>query len=166
MARTRRRSYEPGHRPKYLIVVDETPEWDRALYFAARRCARIGAAMLTLFVIVPEQETQGWAGVEEIMRQEAEEKAQALLAKAGDRARAVAGIEPESLIREGQQTDVIAKVIEEDEDISILVLAAGVGAEGPGPLVASLAAKGAKPFIIPVTIVPGGLDDGELDALT
>ncbi len=31
-----RRAYETGHRPKFLVVVDETPEADRALYFAAR----------------------------------------------------------------------------------------------------------------------------------
>ena len=43
MTGTRRRSYEEGHRPKYLIVIDDSEECDRALYFAARRCARISA---------------------------------------------------------------------------------------------------------------------------
>ena len=38
----RRRSYESGHKPKYLVVVDDSPECDRAIYYAARRVSRIG----------------------------------------------------------------------------------------------------------------------------
>ena len=34
---SKRSAYEPGHQAKFLVVVDETPESDRALYFAARR---------------------------------------------------------------------------------------------------------------------------------
>ena len=44
----------------------------------------------------------------------------------------------ERVIREGENAEEILKLIEEDEDIAILVLAAGTGKEGPGPLVASL----------------------------
>ena len=40
MTGTRRRSYEEGHRPKYLIVIDGSEECGRAIYFAAKRCAR------------------------------------------------------------------------------------------------------------------------------
>jgi nucleotide-binding universal stress UspA family protein len=164
--RTNRRSYEAGHRPKYLVVVDETPEWERALYFAARRCARNGAALMALYVMVPEAEAQAWMGVEDIMRAEAEAKADAALQRAAAKARALAGIEPELVVREGAKADVITAMIEEDQDISILVLAAGTGSEGPGPLVSSLAGRAVASFPIPVTIVPGGLSDAELDALT
>ena len=59
----------------------------------------------------------------------------------------------------------ILELIEEDEDIAILVLAAGTGKEGPGPLVVSFGAN-AGDFPIPITIVPGHLSDEELDALT
>ena len=48
-------------------------------------------------------------------------------------------ITPERVIREGETAEEILKLIEEDEDIAILVLAAGTGKEGPGPLVANLA---------------------------
>ena len=47
----RRRSYEPGHSPKFMVVIDDTPECDRALYFASRRALRIGASVLMLRVI-------------------------------------------------------------------------------------------------------------------
>ena len=60
------------------------------------------------------------------------------------------------MIREGETAEEIVKLIDEDADIGILVLAAGSGEEGPGPLVAGLA-KTAATFPIPVAIVPGQL---------
>ena len=56
-------------------------------------------------------------------------------------------------------------MIEDDEDIAILVLAAATGKEGPGPLVSSLI-KNAGEFPIPVAIVPGNLSDEDLDAVS
>ena len=47
----KRRSYESGHSPKFLVVIDDTPECDRAVYFASRRALRIGAAVIMLRVI-------------------------------------------------------------------------------------------------------------------
>ena len=44
-------------------------------------------------------------------------------------------------MREGKTAEEILKLIEEDEDIAILVLAAGTGKDGPGPLVASFARR-------------------------
>ena len=61
---------------------------------------------------------------------------------------------PDRVIREGDTAEEILKLIDEDDDIGILVLAAGTGKEGPGPLVSSLA-KTAGTFPIPVAIVPG-----------
>ena len=47
----RRRSYEAGHKPKWLVVIDDTEECDRAVYFAARRASRVGAGVIMLRVI-------------------------------------------------------------------------------------------------------------------
>ena len=69
------------------------------------------------------------------------------------------------MIREGDPAEEIVKLIEEDADIGILVLAAGIGNEGPGPLVSNLC-KTASTFPIPVAIVPGHLSDEELDAMS
>ena len=59
----------------------------------------------------------------------------------------------------------ILKLIEEDEDIALLILAASSGTEGPGPLVSSLA-KTAGTFPIPVAIVPGHLSDEDLESMS
>jgi nucleotide-binding universal stress UspA family protein len=160
----RRRAYETGHRPKLLAVVDETPEADRALYFASRRAARMGAGLVMLSVIEPG-EAQVWIGVGDIIKAEAQEKADGLLDKAAGRVREIAGIEAERIVGEGSMMAEIRRVIDADEDIAVLILAAGVGPDGPGPIVSSVAAKGGMAFAIPVTIVPGSLGDSEIDAL-
>lgn len=160
----RRRSYEAGHRPKFLAVVDESEECAKAVRFAARRCARVGAAMVLLGVAKPpEHET--WLGVGEVMKAEAEAQAEKLLDTAAAAVRALAGLEPERIVRTGEKADEVVKLIEADEDISLLVLAAGAGRDGPGPLVSALAGKSAASFPIPVAIVPGHLQDEEIDAL-
>ena len=106
-----------------------------------------------------------WIGVGEAMVAEAEEEAQKLLDEAAREARSAAGLDPEQVIVVGDKAESIAKLIEEDEDISFLVLAAGTGKEGPGPLVSTIAGKTASTFPIPIVIVPGGLTDEEIDAL-
>jgi nucleotide-binding universal stress UspA family protein len=134
----RRRSYEAGHKPKLLVVIDDTPECDRAIYFASRRAARIGGKVVMLRVNDMEGQSQQWLGVADIMRAEALEEADAELSKYAARAKAIAGITPERVVRDGDKAEEILKVIDEDEDIFILVLAAGTGTEGPGPLVGTI----------------------------
>jgi nucleotide-binding universal stress UspA family protein len=161
----RRRSYEAGHKPKWLVVIDDTPECDRAVYFAARRAARVGAGVIMLRVIETHDRNQQWLGVADIMKAEAQDEANTALNKFSTRANGVAGVTPERVVREGDTAEEILKLIEEDEDIAILVLAAGTGKDGPGPLVAGFGAN-AGDYPIPVAIVPGHLTDQELDALT
>ena len=161
----RRRSYESGHKPKYLIVVDDSPEVDRAIYYASRRAVRTGAAVIMLRVIETKDRNQQWLGVADIMKAEAHEEANAALDLAAGRANGVAGITPERVIREGETAVEILKLIDEDEDIASLVLAAGTHKEGPGPLVTNIG-KSAGEFPIPLSIVPGHLSDEEIDALS
>ncbi|OKL44480.1 universal stress protein [Pseudovibrio exalbescens] len=159
-----RKANEEGHRRKFLVVVDETPECGRAIVYAARRAASTGGVVVLLYVIAPGN-FQHWLGVEDIMRAEAQETAETTLAKAAERVRAAARTEPEMVIREGQRSDEIMSLIDADADIATLVLAAGTSKEGPGPLVSSIAGKTAGSFPIPITIVPGNLDDDALAAL-
>ena len=161
----KRRSYEAGHKPKFMVVIDDTPECDRAVYYASRRAARVGASVLMLFVIEIQDRNQQWLGVADIMRAEAHEEANAALDRYAARANGIAGITPERAVREGEKAQEILNQIDEDEDIAVLVLAAGTGKEGPGPLVANLG-KTAGTYPIPVAIVPGHLSDQDLDAMS
>jgi nucleotide-binding universal stress UspA family protein len=160
-----RKSYEPGHQRKFLVVIDETPECDRAVYYGSRRAARTNGKLVMVTVVPVGEVNQQWLGVGDLMRAEAHEEAEKRLDHFALRARNLAGIDPERIVREGNKADEVLKVIDEDEDIAVRVLAAGTGKEGPGPLVSNLG-KTVANFPIPVAIVPGYLGDEELDALS
>lgn len=160
----KRKSSEEGHKRKFLVVIDDTPECSRAVAYASKRAEKTGGQLLMLYVIKPS-EFQHWLGVENIMRAEAHEAAEAVLAKYTDLVRDSANIEPEQLILEGAPHEVIVELVQNDEDIVILILAASVDGEGPGPLVSSFTRTMTTHFPIPMTIVPGDLEDEEIEAL-
>ena len=165
--RKRRLSFEQGHLRKLLVVVDETPEVESALFFAAHRIQRTGGKLLLLYVIEP-QDFQHWMGVRDIQRQEGVNKATAIF-RMFRRKLTLAGfpdIPIEEVIREGTKPEQILELIVDDVDIGILVLGASTDNRGPGPLVSSLAAgKYAGTFPIPITIVPGTLSSDEIAAM-
>jgi nucleotide-binding universal stress UspA family protein len=160
---SQRQSRLEGHRRKFLAVIDDTAESARAVRYAGRRAKNSNGGLVLLYVISDADFNQ-WIGVAEVMRAEAREEAEAIMAKVAQQVRESIGHEPELVIREGKATDQILQLIEEDRDIAILVLAAASGKEGPGPLVTAVAGRG-TPFPIPVTIVPDMLSDEEIDAL-
>ena len=155
---------EAGHKRKFLAIIDDTPECERAVAYASRRALNTGGSLVLLYVIEP-QDFQHWLGVEQIMREEAMETAQSTLAAMAQKVRDGIGLEPEMVVREGSRAEEIHSLIEEDQDIAILVLAAGSGKEGPGPLVQTIAGRAAA-FPIPVTVVPFNLSDEEIESLS
>ena len=160
---SKRLSRLEGHRRKFMAVIDGTPECERAVHYAGRRAKNSNGGLVLLFVI-PEGDFQQWLGVEAIMRAEAREEAEAIMAKAAQRVRETIGIDPEIVIREGNATEEINALVEEDRDVAILVLASASAKEGPGPLVSAIAGRGAV-FPIPVTVLPDSLTNEEIDAL-
>ena len=150
-----------GHRRKFLAVVDDTPECQKAIHYAARRVKGIDADLVLIYVIEPS-DFGHWVGVEDVMRAEARASGEAALSRAVEWAQEHASITPETVIREGKPIAAIEALIEEDHDIALMVLAAGD--EEPGPLVSSMARSGAA-FSIPVTIVPATLTDEDIDDL-
>ena len=146
---------------KFLVVIDKTPECQVALRFATRR-AQHTSGRVTLMSPAAPGDFQQWRGVEEIMKDEAHAEAEALLHAAAKVVNDLSGILPELVIPYGTVTECLAKLLKDDKDISIMVLASGAGKEGPGPLVAMFA--GAVQAI-PVTIVPGTFTDAQIDAL-
>ena len=154
---------EAGHNRKFLAIIDDTSECERAVAYAAQRAQTTSGGLVLLFTIEPG-DFQHWLGVEQIMREEAMEVAQTTLSRFAQDVRGKLGLEAELVVKEGTKTEEIHKLIEEDQDIAILVLAASNAKEGPGPLVSSIAGKGAA-FPIPVTIVPDNLTDEDIISL-
>ena len=163
----KRRSFEQGHRRKYMVVVDDVPEVEAALYFAASRIGHTHGQIVLLYVIEPQGFHQ-WMGVRQTQIDEETNKAKALF-RLHRRKLNNAGFEQigtDEVIREGKKADEILRLIDEDEDIAILVLGASTDAKGPGPLVSSLATgKLAGSFPVPIVIVPGNLTLDDLKAM-
>jgi nucleotide-binding universal stress UspA family protein len=157
-------SQQAGHSRKFLAVIDNTPECTRAVLYAGLRARKSGGGLVLVYVCAPG-DYQHWLGVSEIMKAEAREEGQAALAAAANYARESANIEAELAIREGDAAAEIRRLIEEDRDIAILVLAAGADKEGPGPLVSSVAGAGTQ-FAVPVTILPAAMSDEDIAAVT
>lgn len=151
-------------RSKFLAVVDDTPECRVAVRYATRRARNVGGSV-SLLRVTPPPDAQAWASIREMMSQEAREAAEQLMAELAQSVQADAGVRPEFVIREGVVRDEILKLIGEDPDIRILVLAAAPGSGGPGPLVTALAGQMSGNLQIPVMVVPGSLTDQQLEEL-
>lgn len=157
-------SEQDEYKRKFLVIIDDTEECDRAVTFAAYRVRRTGGTVVLMGVIEPD-DFQHWLGVEKIMRAEALEEVERLLDLRTARIATIGKIKVETVVREGRKAEEIEKLIDEDKDIAILVLAAGTSSEGPGPLVSAFASRGATALPIPVTIIPGGLSDDQIAAV-
>ncbi|MCB1516925.1 MAG: universal stress protein [Hyphomicrobiaceae bacterium] len=149
---------------KFLVIIDETEECDRAVTFAANRVKRTGGTVVLAYVISGD-DFQHWLGVENVMRAEAMHDAATLLDQRARRIAEIGQIKVEKVIREGRRAEEVEKLINEDQGIAILVLAAGTSSEGPGPLVSAFAMRSGTGLRIPVTIVPGSLTDEDIAAI-
>lgn len=141
---------------KFLVVMDDSPEFLNALRFAAIRASKTGGAVEILGIIGPE-EFQHWLGVGEAMRVEARERIEAHFAVFSKWMVEKEGVQPELVIREGEKVTEILAQIKEDPEVGILVLGANPSGEGPGPLVSQLVGSQGGVLPVPVTIVPGSM---------
>jgi hypothetical protein len=109
---------------------------------------------------------QHWIAIENLAREEQREEAEQLMRRLCEEILPIAGSMPIVYIREGSRRDELLALINEEPRVSILVLAAGTGPEGPGPLISYLTGKPAARLRIPITIVPGSLTMAQLDAVS
>ena len=148
----------------FLVVVDETEELHQALHFACARAKSIDANIALVYVITPN-DFGHWASVNALMREEASEQAEEIIKSYSDYANRFTGKTPLVYIREGETTDQILQLIEEEEQICQLVLGANTKSDSAGPIVNYITGKGAARCKIPVVIVPGNLTDAQIEAL-
>jgi nucleotide-binding universal stress UspA family protein len=148
----------------FLVVVDESPEMRNALRYACRRAKRTGGRVALLYVM-PPPEGQQWGAVVDLMREEARNEAEQVVARYADIAATLTGQPPAIYIREGKNRDALIKLLNEDRSICVLVLGAASSGEGPGPLVTAFTRVGNQ-LRIPMTIVPGALSEAEIDAIS
>jgi nucleotide-binding universal stress UspA family protein len=149
----------------FLVVVDETEEMRVALRFAALRARSTGGKVAMLYVVEPS-EFQHWMSVGDLMREEARTEAEQVLQRLAAEVSEMAGSLPVLYVREGDRRDELLALLDEEPNISILVLGASTGKRGPGPLVSAMTGKFLGRLHIPVTVVPDSMTVEEIDAVT
>ena len=147
----------------FLVVIDDTDDWRAAMRFACRRAEHTSGRVALLRVVEPAG--YHWLAVEQVIREERRQEAEQLLQRVARDVIELTGTLPVLHLREGDLRDEMMKLIEEEPTLSILVLGANPGKDGPGPLVQYLTGKGIGRMRIPLTIVPGALSPDEIDAL-
>lgn len=148
----------------YLVVVDDTPEAEVALRFAARRAVKTGGGV-EILALMPPQEFIAFGGVQATIEEEARLHAEALVAGAAGTLFEESGLKPAITVKEGDGPKIILEMIDNNPDIAALVLATAASG-APGPLVAHFAGADAGKLCVPLMIVPGSLDRDAIDRLS
>ena len=151
------------HRSKFLVIVDDSEELRVAVRFASIRAVNTKGGII-LLKIIEHSDPQHWQSVEEIILQEARDEAQEKLKKWSKVINDLSGITPELCIKEGIASEKIIEILEEDDAVRFLVLAASSG-DQPGPLVSLLAGQKSGKLPVPIVIVPQDLSDEAIDDL-
>lgn len=149
----------------FLVVVDDSEEMPVALHFACRRAEHTDGRV-ALFYVPAKADFQHWMAVGDLMREEAREAGEELLQRHSAEVQRKTGKVPILYIREGDRSEELFKLMDEEPSISILVLATGTEASGPGPIISYILGKGMRRLHVPITIVPGSLSVEEIDAIT
>lgn len=150
---------------KFLVVVDDSPEFQAALRFACRR-AWSTEGVVTMLKVLPKPEFEHWSGVRDEIEREQRAEAEAQMQKLAADVEARTGRPGEIRIEAGDTVGAIKAAVAGDPEIKILVLGAATGGRGPGPLVSSIAKEGVGfGRKLPVTVVPGDLTDEEIEIL-
>ncbi|MFS2111906.1 universal stress protein [Sphingomonas sp. Sphisp140] len=148
----------------YLVVIDESPEAEIALRFAARRAAKTGGNV-EILALIPKMDFVQWGGVMATIEEEARERAEALVARAAGTLFSESGLQPSITVREGDGPKIVREMLAANREIAALVL--GAAASGPpGPLVTHFAGSDAGNLPVPLMVIPGALDMDAIDRLS
>ena len=149
---------------KFLIVIDESKELEKAIYFAAKRAIHTDGKLSLLYIVDPAVNAQ-WSRIENLIEQEATSEAKKLCRGWAQKIKSRFDIDSEVIIKMGDRCEELLKLVEEDKSIRFLVLASSANNEEPGPLIKALTGKKIKELSIPMVIIPGSLSEKEIDLI-
>lgn len=147
----------------YLVIMDETEEASVALRFASQRALRTGGTV-HLLALVPRQEFVAFGGIQATIEEEARARAEALVTSAAGSLLSESGQAPVISVKQGDGVSVIRDYLTEHPEVSALVLGANASG-GPGPLVSHFAAIAGQ-LPCPLYVIPGGMNDADLERLS
>lgn len=141
----------------YLVVADETAEFELAMKYAANM-AKANRGHVSILYVLEEQEFQHWGNIEERMRREQRGKAENFLWDVAGKLNEFNGLKPSFCLEDGDRQEILVNLINADTNIKMLVLGAGTETAGPGPLVTHFTTKGLTRLRVPVLLVPDHID--------
>ena len=150
-----------------LIIADKTDEMNVALEYACARSKKTGRKIIIATFIEPI-DVLTTQGITEIMKNEAREEAEKILHSAATIVKDSTGTTPILYTKEGEIINELKKLIEEEENINVLVLAANINEKekNPGPIINALVTKEISNLRIPVMIVPGNFSKDHISQIT
>jgi nucleotide-binding universal stress UspA family protein len=146
----------------FLAVFDGTDECKSAVRYAARR-AQLNNANLLIVATVDTAEFTYWLSVNSKMIDNIEKESKEMLKVLSKEIQSYSNVECSYIIEHGSKLDVVKRLIDEDETISLLVLASNKKDKNPGVLVETISGDG---YSIPVVVLPGNLNDDSIDKLS
>jgi nucleotide-binding universal stress UspA family protein len=146
----------------FLAVFDGTDECKSAVRYAARR-AQLNNANLLIVATVDTAEFTYWLSVNSKMIDNIEKESKEMLKVLSKEIQSYSNVECSYIIEHGSKLDVVKRLIDEDEAISLLVLASNKKDKNPGVLVETISGDG---YSIPVVVLPGNLNDDSIDKLS
>ena len=150
-----------------LVIADGSKEMEVALQYACARSKKTNRKIIIASFIEPI-DVLTTQGVTEIMQNEAREEAEKNIKFASDVVKKSTGELPVINIREGEIIQELKSLINEEKNISVLVLGANVDEKekNPGPIINSLVSKELSNFRIPIMIVPGNFSNEHISLIS
>ena len=150
-----------------LVIADGSKEMDVALKYACARSKKTSRKIMIASFIQP-LDVLTTQGVTEIMQNEAREEAEKKLQYASSIVKETTGVMPVLHLREGNVIQELKKLIDEEQSINVLVLAANIDEKetSPGPIINLLLTKELTNFRIPIMIVPGNFSKEHISHIT
>ena len=139
-----------------LVIADDSPEMEIALEYACARSKKTSRKIIIATFIEP-LDVLTTQGVTEIMKNEARDTAETLLQKAASHVKDKTDEMPALVLREGETIVELKKLIEEEKNINVLVLAANSDPKNKdsNSIINSLLSQEITNMRIPIMIVPG-----------
>ena len=150
-----------------LVVADNSNEMQIALEYACARSKKTGRKIIIATFVEPI-DVLTTQGVSEIMINEAREEAESRLKDAASFVKNKTGELPALSLREGETISELKKLIDEEKNINVLVLAAksDENVKDPGPIITSLVSNEITNLRVPIMIVPGNFSEEHIIQIT
>ncbi|MCB9983228.1 MAG: universal stress protein [Rhodospirillales bacterium] len=139
----------------YLVVVDDSPEFDAALRRVAK-LAKKNQAHAALLYVIEEEGFLHWNFIEKQIRKDQRQEAEKALWEAAQRLYDLSGRISGFYIKEGKTFRGVSQILNTDPMIRALVL--GASSVSSNPLISYFTGKGLSELRVPLLIVPEDLE--------